>query len=65
MSRRAVTRRYRKDERGATAIEYGLIVGIIATALLTIATTGGAVTGLYDRLLDISNAFNDEEEEEG
>lgn len=64
MSRRAVIRRYRKDERGATAIEYGLIVGIIATVLLSIAASGGAVTSLYERMADIASAVSGDEDEE-
>ena len=63
MRRRAVIRRYGKDQRGATAIEYGLIVGIIATLLLSIAATGGAVTALYDRMADIAGALLGGDEE--
>jgi Flp pilus assembly pilin Flp len=44
-------------ENGATAIEYALVVGIISTALVSIAATGGAVQLLYDRLMQIAAAF--------
>lgn len=44
-------RRFRSDERGATAIEYGLVCGIIAVAVLTIAATGGALDTLYNQVL--------------
>lgn len=40
--------RFRADEKGATAIEYGLICGIIAVALVTIAATGGALDSMYN-----------------
>jgi Flp pilus assembly pilin Flp len=36
------------DERGATAIEYALVCAIIATALLAIMGTGGALNTLYE-----------------
>jgi len=37
------------DERGATAIEYALIAGLIAVACVTALTLmGGSVTGLFD-----------------
>lgn len=52
-----VIRRYAADECGATAIEYALICAIIGTALIGIASTGGAVAGLYDRMLKIAVAL--------
>lgn len=38
-----------RDERGATAIEYALIAGLIAVACVTALTLmGGSITGLFD-----------------
>jgi pilus assembly protein Flp/PilA len=37
----ALMSRFMKDESGATAIEYGLIAALIATALITGATALG------------------------
>jgi pilus assembly protein Flp/PilA len=37
-----------KNESGATAIEYGLIAGLIAVAIIvTVTTTGGAVSTTF------------------
>jgi Flp pilus assembly pilin Flp len=41
------------DERGATAIEYGLICAMIAVVVIGISATGGSLSSLYDRLKDI------------
>ena len=38
------------DESGATAIEYGLIVGIMALVVLGIAATGGALDAVYTKV---------------
>ena len=38
--------RFLKDEEGATAIEYGLIAGLIAVVVITVLTNLG--TGLGD-----------------
>jgi len=43
-----VIRRFRRNERGATAIEYALVCGIIATSLIAIAETGGALDTIYN-----------------
>ena len=41
--------RLRKDEKGATAVEYGLMVGLIAVAIIVAVTTlGTELTGLFD-----------------
>lgn len=38
----------RSDKSGVTAIEYGLIAGLIAVAIITILTTmGGQLTTLF------------------
>ncbi|WP_082080182.1 Flp family type IVb pilin [Cupriavidus basilensis] len=47
-----------RDERGATAIEYGLIVGLVAMGIVTGATTLGgnlssAFSNLGDRILKL------------
>ena len=47
----ALLSRLLKDESGATAIEYGLIAALIATALITGATTlGNALNTQFDGL---------------
>jgi pilus assembly protein Flp/PilA len=58
-------RRFRSDERGATAIEYGLICAIIACALIGIAATGGALDKMYnDKVANLIGAFGGDEEED-
>jgi pilus assembly protein Flp/PilA len=55
-----IFRRFLADEKGATAIEYGLICGIIAVALVTIAATGGALDSLYNnKVANVIGAFGD------
>ena len=40
--------RFAKDESGATAIEYGLIAGLISVAIIGIVTTlGGNLTQVF------------------
>lgn len=46
-------RRMWSDERGATAIEYGLICAMIAVVVIGISATGGSLSVLYERLKDI------------
>ena len=41
--------KFRKDENGATAIEYGLIAGLIAVVIITALTLVGE---------DLTNMFN-------
>jgi pilus assembly protein Flp/PilA len=44
-------RRLRRDDRGATAIEYGLIAGAISLALVAaIFLFGDSLSGLYDTI---------------
>jgi len=38
--------KFMRDEEGATAVEYGLIVGLIAAVLIAVLTTLGGSTGL-------------------
>jgi pilus assembly protein Flp/PilA len=49
----AITR-FLRDEEGATAIEYGIIAGLMAVVLVAIfGTTGtlsGALTGVFGRI---------------
>jgi pilus assembly protein Flp/PilA len=48
MTRLARVRKFGSDESGATAIEYGLIAGLIALVVLTgIQALGGVVQGLH------------------
>jgi pilus assembly protein Flp/PilA len=38
----------RRDDRGATAVEYGLMVALIAAVIITIVTTlGNNLNGLF------------------
>ena len=48
--RRALIRRLLGDENGATAIEYGLIAGMMTVVAIAIAATGGALDGIYNKL---------------
>jgi Flp pilus assembly pilin Flp len=50
-------REFQKDEGGATAIEYGLIVGIIATVVVGIFGSGAALSGLYTVIAAIVTAM--------
>lgn len=52
--------RFLKDESGATAIEYGLIVALIALAIFSsISATGGGVGGQWNAMaLRIANIMN-------
>ena len=41
----------RADKSGVTAIEYGLIAGLIAVAIVAIVTTvGGDLTAMFSRI---------------
>ena len=57
MTTNALIKRYLACDRGATAIEYALVVGIISTTLISIAATGGAVERLYNKLMEIAAIF--------
>jgi pilus assembly protein Flp/PilA len=50
----------KRDERGATAVEYGLMVALIAVAIITIVTTlGGSLSSLFSKVnTSISSAAN-------
>jgi pilus assembly protein Flp/PilA len=44
-------RRLRRDKRGATAIEYGLIVALIGVAIMgALSSLGGGVGGMWTKL---------------
>lgn len=45
------------DERGATAIEYGLICAMIAVVVIGVSATGGAVSLLYQKMAAIAGAL--------
>ncbi len=45
------------DETGATAIEYGLICAMIGVFVLGIASTGGALRVVYEKLVAIITAL--------
>ena len=51
--------RFRKDESGATAIEYGLIAALISVAIIAGASTLGSDIG--QKFKDISAAVKDAE----
>lgn len=41
--------RLRREEKGATAVEYGLMVGLIAVAIIVaVALLGDTLTGLFE-----------------
>ena len=44
-------RRLRSDKRGATAIEYGLIAGLIVVAMMAgLSKLGGGANGMWGKL---------------
>ncbi|MFF0902471.1 UNVERIFIED_CONTAM: Flp family type IVb pilin [Kocuria sp. CPCC 205316] len=46
------TDRLKKDEKGATAVEYGLIVGVVAVAILAaLMLLDGQLEGLLDTVV--------------
>ena len=47
--------RYAADESGASAIEYGLIVSLIAVAIIGVLTTLGV--NLRNKAMDIADAI--------
>ncbi len=45
--------RLKREEKGATAVEYGLMVGLIAVAIIAIvATLGGQLAELFGNVSD-------------
>ena len=51
-----IVARFLKDESGATAIEYGLIVALIAVVIITAVTSLG--TKLNSTFTSVQNALN-------
>lgn len=49
--------KFLKDEEGASAVEYGLIVGLIAVAVVTILVTMGG--GLNTLFTSVSSSIDD------
>jgi len=44
-------RKLRRDKRGATAIEYGLIVALIGVAIMgALSSLGGGVGGMWTKI---------------
>jgi Flp pilus assembly pilin Flp len=50
-------RHFLQDEAGATAIEYALVGGIMMLVVVSIASTGGALTAIYDEISLIVGAL--------
>jgi pilus assembly protein Flp/PilA len=49
--------RLRREEKGATAVEYGLMVGLIAAVIITVVITlGGRLNGMFQ---DVITALDD------
>jgi len=45
-----------RDENGATAIEYGLLVGLLAVAIIvSVGSVGTSIVGIFD---DIATKFD-------
>lgn len=47
-----------RDEEGASAVEYGLIVGLIAVAIIAVLTLIGGDTGLRGLFTTVSNKLS-------
>ena len=49
----SAVRRFLRDERGVTAIEYGLIASVIALAVATVmGTVSTALTDVFESVVD-------------
>ena len=53
----ALVRQFWAEESGATAIEYGLIAGMMSIVAVGIAASGGALDGVYRKVSDIVAAL--------
>ena len=51
-----ILKRFAKDESGATAIEYGLIAGLISVVIITVLTSVGSKLNV--KFQNISNGLN-------
>lgn len=48
----AIAERLRRDDRGATAVEYGLIVALIAAVIAAVVTTlGGTIANVFQNVI--------------
>ena len=48
---KALINRFKSDEDGATAIEYGLIAALIAVAIIAaVRAVGGTLSGTFDNI---------------
>ena len=55
---RKALRKLGADQRGATAIEYGLIVALITIAAMGgMQTLGGGVGGMWGKLSNVANTY--------
>jgi pilus assembly protein Flp/PilA len=55
---RTILRKLRADERGATAIEYGLICALIIVAMMGgLQAMGGGSQGMWGKILANVNAY--------
>ena len=54
-----IVRRLRKDETGASLVEYALLVGLIAVvSIATLTTLGTTISGLWTTIsTDLATAF--------
>ena len=57
MRQTALAKRFWLDERGATAIEYGLICAMISVVIIGITATGGGLQVTYSKLIAIISAL--------
>lgn len=51
-----ILKRFAKDQSGATAIEYGLIAGLISVIIIAALTSLG--TKLTNKFTNVANALN-------
>lgn len=57
---KAIFKRFRKNEDGATAIEYGLIAALIAVVIIgVVATLGGNIATSFEKVGDAVKTAND------
>ncbi|XYK82531.1 MAG: Flp family type IVb pilin [Labrenzia sp.] len=48
---KSIISRFAKDESGATAIEYGLIAGLLSVAIIAILVSmGGSLTAIFNSI---------------
>lgn len=56
---RHLVSRFVRDERGATMLEYGLLVGLIAiVAIAGMTAFGGSITTMFNGLSDTAGDVN-------